>query len=133
MKVKAKATAVLACCWSIAVLSFSPLAHAAADPHVLTQTCPNGDKIALNMNKKILTFTHGSQTYHATYDDGYAIPWAADNPPLPDGVKTMPTGGQIGTHGAFLGDRDVDNNVVCSRDKYLEAIMWPTILMSLRA
>ena len=54
MKVKAKATAVLACCWSIAVLSFSPLAHAAADPHVLTQTCPNGDKIALNMNKKTL-------------------------------------------------------------------------------
>src|ERR1700692_2316809 len=80
VKVKAKATAVLACCWSIAVLSFSPLAHAAADPHVLTQTCPNGDKIALNMTKKTLAFTRGSQTYHATYDDGYAITWAADNP-----------------------------------------------------
>jgi hypothetical protein len=53
--------------------SFSPLAHAAADPHVLTQTCPNGDKIALNMNKKALAFTRGSQTYRATYDDGYAI------------------------------------------------------------
>ena len=117
MKVKAKATAVLACCWSIAVLSFSPLAHAAADPHVLTQTCPNGDKIALNMTKKTLAFTRGSQTYHATYDDGYAITWAADNPPLPNGVKTMPTGGQIGTDGAFFGDGDVDNNVVCPRDK----------------
>jgi hypothetical protein len=38
-------------------------------------------------------------------------------PPLPDGVKTMPTGGQIGTDGAFFGDGDVDNNVVCPRDK----------------
>jgi hypothetical protein len=59
------------------------------------------------MNKKTLAFTRGSQTYHATYDDDYAITWAADNPPLPDGVKTMPTGGQIGTDGAFLRDGDV--------------------------
>jgi hypothetical protein len=29
----------------------------------------------------------------------------------------MPTGGQIGTDGAFSGDGDVDNNVVCPRDK----------------
>jgi hypothetical protein len=113
---KIKATAVLACCWSIAVLSMSPLAHA-ADPHVFTQTCPNGDKIAVDMNHKTIAFTRGSQTYHATYDDGYAMTWSPSNPPLPDGVKTMPTGGQIGTDGVFFGDGDVDSNVVCPRDK----------------
>jgi hypothetical protein len=113
---KIQATAVLACCWSIAVLSMSPLAHA-ADPHVFTQTCPNGDKIAADMNHKTIAFTRGSQTYHATYDDGYAMTWSPSNPPLPDGVKTMPTGGQIGTDGVFFGDGDVDSNVVCPRDK----------------
>jgi hypothetical protein len=114
---KMKTTAVLACCCSIAVLSAAPIAHAAADPHVFSQTCPNGDKIAVNMNTKTLVFTRGSQTYHATYDDGYAITWAPNNPPLPEGVKEMPTGGQIGTDGAFFGDGDVDSNVVCPRDK----------------
>lgn len=114
---KMKGIAVLACCWSVAALSGSTLAHAAPDTHVFTQTCPNGDKIAVNMNRKTLVFTRGSQTYHATYDDGYALSWAANNPPLPDGVKNMPTGGQIGTDGAFFGDGDVDNNVVCPRDR----------------
>jgi hypothetical protein len=37
--------------------------------------------------------------------------------PLPDGVKTMPKDGQIGTDGAFFGDGDVDNSVVRPRDK----------------
>jgi hypothetical protein len=86
---KMKGIVVLACCWSVAALSASTLAHAASDPHVFTQTCPNG----------------------------YALTWAANNPPLPDGVRNMPTGGQIGTDGAFFGDGDVDNNVVCPRDK----------------
>jgi hypothetical protein len=113
---KIKATAVLACCWSVAALSISPLARA-DDMHVFTQTCPNGDKIAVDMNKKTLAFTRGSQTYRGTYDDGYAMTWAANNPPLPAGVKMMPTGGQIGTDGVFFGDGDVDNNVVCPRDK----------------
>lgn len=115
MKVKAKAIAIVVCCWSIAS-SISQLANAATDQHVFTQTCPNGDKIAVDMNKKTLVFTRDSQTYHATYDDGYAITWAANNPPLPSGVKAMPTGGQIGTDGAFFGDGDVDSNVVCPRD-----------------
>jgi hypothetical protein len=68
------------------------------------------------MNKKTLAFTRGSQAYHATYDDGYAITWAADNPHWRC-VKTMPTGGQIGADGAFFGEGDVDNNVVCPRDQ----------------
>jgi len=114
---KIKATTVLACCWSVAALGAVMPAHAASDPHVFTQTCPNGDKIAVDMNKKTLAFTRGSQTYHATYDDGYAMTWAANNPPLPPGVKNMPTGGQVGTDGVFFGDGDVDNNVVCPRDK----------------
>jgi hypothetical protein len=33
--------------------------------------------------------------------------------PLPDGVKIMPTGGQIATDCAFFGDGEVHNNVVC--------------------
>jgi hypothetical protein len=114
---KMKTTAILACCGSIAALSISPFAHAASDPYVFTQTCPNGDKFAVNMHKKTLAFTRGAQTYQATYDDGYAITWAANNPPLPSGVKAMPTGGQIGTDGAFFGDGDVDNNTVCPVDK----------------
>jgi hypothetical protein len=117
MKIKGTvALALMSSCAAAAWLMVTP-AQAAGDPHVFTQTCPNGDRIAVDMNRKTLAFTRGSQTYHATYDDGYALTWAASNPPLPAGVTTMPTGGQIGTDGAFFGDGDVDNNVVCPRDK----------------
>ncbi|GAB2877358.1 hypothetical protein GCM10027093_10960 [Paraburkholderia jirisanensis] len=114
---KIKGTVALACSFAVAALVAVTPARAAADPHVFTQTCPNGDKIAVDMNHKTVAFTRGAQTYHATYDDGYALTWATSNPPLPAGVTTMPTGGQIGTDGAFFGDGDVDSNVVCPRDK----------------
>ncbi|MGX7000485.1 hypothetical protein [Caballeronia sp. KNU42] len=111
-----KMTALRACCWSIAAFSIMPAAHA-SDPYVFTQTCPNGDKIGVDMKHKTLSFSRGSQTYRATYDDAYTMTWAKDNPPLPSGVKSMPTGGNFGTDGVFFGDGDVDSNVVCPRDK----------------
>jgi hypothetical protein len=113
---KPKTIVVLSCWCASAALTSAPLAHA-ADPHVYTQTCPNGDKIAVDMNKKTLSVSRGGKTWRATYDDGYAMTWSTKNPPLPDGVQALPTGGTIGTDGAFFGDGDMDNDTVCPRDK----------------
>jgi hypothetical protein len=112
-EMKPKLTAGLLCVFAMSFFVFTRSAHAALP--VYTQQCPNGDRIAVDMNKKTLALTRGTTTWNATYDDSFAYKWSPNNPPPPAGAKSFATQGSVAADGAFFGDGDMDSNTVCPR------------------
>jgi hypothetical protein len=110
---KVRMTAGLLCVLAASSFAVTRTCHAALP--VYTQQCPNGDRIAVDMNKKTLALTRGSTTWQATYDDSFAYTWSPKNPPPPPGVKSFATQGSVAADGVFFGDGDIDSNVVCPR------------------
>jgi hypothetical protein len=114
-EMKPKLNAGLLCVFAMSSFVVTQSVHAALP--VYTQQCPNGDRIAVDMNKKTLALTRGTTTWNATYDDSFAYTWSPVNPPPPAGVKSFATQGSVAADGVFFGDGDMDSNMVCPRIK----------------